>query len=163
MHGSALQVHLNEDSIAPSFLSSKGQWLNIVLMQRITWFPFHSCAIYLSLSLLTEQLHRLIMPQNHCNNVSLELVGLLSVNLLFGIWFTIQSTATFSCTQVPCYCLFDSAQRELHHLSCCDSISGPKFQRKLQVISVCSCIWPPVSSLVFQINFGLVSWGLPAE
>lgn len=52
MHGSLLQVHLNErrKSLPLYFFrsfyppSSKGQWLNIVLIQKVTRFPSHSCA-----------------------------------------------------------------------------------------------------------------------
>lgn len=35
-------------------------------------------------------------------NLSLELVGLLSVNLQFGIGFTIQTIAMFSSTHIQC-------------------------------------------------------------
>lgn len=42
------------------------------------------------------------MPQNCCINLSVELVGLLSVNLQFGAGFTIQSFATFSLAQTWC-------------------------------------------------------------
>lgn len=42
------------------------------------------------------------MPQNCCINLPLELVGLLSVNLQFGIGFNIQTIAAFCSAQVQC-------------------------------------------------------------